>query len=280
MLEEMDYMPEQRYSSGEEIRKYIELIAERHGLPQRTMFQSRGKTLSWTSDERWQCEIVKQPKGLPREMTVITADFVILCPGNFTYPKLPVVPGIESFRGQMFHPARWRYEVTGGSQARPVMERLSDKRVAIVGTGATAVQCVPQLARYARDLYVVQRTPASVAWRDNRPTNPLTWKNQIANKPGWQRERQENSQAFVECPDQLPKVKLAAGDGWTEFTAIAAAVGSPANIPPGGMEIDEYFKRLRALDDERSDRIRQRVSDVVNDRDTAEVRLPTGAVST
>ena len=63
------------------------------------------------------------------------------------------------------------------------------KRVGIVGTGATAIQVVPQLARHAAELYVFQRTPCAVFERRQRPTDPEEWRSRIAAKPGWQRER-------------------------------------------------------------------------------------------
>lgn len=71
----------------------------------------------------------------------------------------------------MFRSARWAYDVTGGSPKDPSLTKLKDKHVVIVGTGATAVQILPQLAKWCRHLYVVQRTPASVDVRDQRETD-------------------------------------------------------------------------------------------------------------
>lgn len=260
-------MPRKRYSSGKEIREYIELLAQRHNLPPRAMFQSKGRTLSWTADNRWLCEIVETPKGLPEKTIEITADFVIVCPGNFAVPKVPAVRGIERFDGDMFHPARWRYDVTGGDETGTALNRLSDKRVAIIGTGATGVQCVPELAKYARELLVVQRTPAAVAWRDNKTTDKLAWTTRIAHKRGWHRERLHNMQAAVE--NHPLETKMTAGDGWTDFPAISAIIGSAASVRPD--DTDEYFNKLRAIDDERSDRVRQRVADTVENPEMAEV---------
>lgn len=103
---------------------------------------------------------------------------------------MPNTEGSDTFKGDMFHTARWRYDITGGSPNKwtPELTGLKDKRVGIVGTGATGVQVIPQLAKYAKELYVFQRTPSSVDVRNNRETDPSTW-HEIASKPGWQRER-------------------------------------------------------------------------------------------
>src|SRR3546814_4731590 len=103
-------------------------------------------------------------------------------------PKLPGRPGIDQFKGKMFHTARWDYAYTGGSYRSPVLDQLADKRVAIVGTGATAIQAVPYLGKYAKQLYVVQRTPSSIDERPNPPTD-TAWAKTL--QPGWQKARSE-----------------------------------------------------------------------------------------
>ena len=115
------------------------------------------------------------------------ARFVSMANGYQAKPKLPGIPGISSFRGHAFHTSRWDYDYTGDE-----LENLADKRVGIIGTGATAIQCVPHLAAAAQQLYVFQRTPSSVDVRANRPTDPQ-WAGTL--QPGWQR------QAHRELPD-------------------------------------------------------------------------------
>ena len=100
------------------------------------------------------------------------ARFVVMANGFLHLPKLPGIPGIERFKGKMFHSARWDYAYTGGTQQNPVLDKLTDKRVAIVGTGATAIQAVPFLGRYAKQLYVIQRTPSTVMSAATRPPIP------------------------------------------------------------------------------------------------------------
>src|SRR5262249_20054804 len=121
----------------------------------------------------------------------IRARFVIMACGVLNMPKLPGIEGIDKFKGKIFHTARWDYDYTGGSYTNPVLDRLADKRVAIVGTGATAIQAVPALGKYAKHLYVIQRTPSCVDARPNPPTSP-EWVKSL--QPGWQPERQANFQ--------------------------------------------------------------------------------------
>lgn len=210
LLEDTGYMPTRRYAGGEEIRKYCALIASHFKLDNRAMFQSSGKTLHWDTDH-WVCEIGQKPKGGDASTVTINADYVILGSGGFTYPKVPNIPGAESFKGEQLHTGRWNYDITGGTSANPVLDKLADKNVAIVGTGATAIQAVPELAKYAKKLYVVQRTPSAVDFRGNKDTDPEEWKTKIANRKGWQKARAENLQIFTEQDFDLPEDLVADG---------------------------------------------------------------------
>src|SRR5206468_2517093 len=138
-----------------------------------------------------------------------TAQFLAMGTGPLHVPKLPGIPGIETFKGHSFHTSRWDYEYTGGDPAGAPMEKLADKRVGIIGTGATAVQCVPHLSRAAKELYVFQRTPSSIGVRDDRPTDQ-SWAQGL--RPGWQRERMDNFTAVISGePFEQDLVQ----DGWT-----------------------------------------------------------------
>src|SRR5690606_7964473 len=95
---------------------------------------------------------------------------LIVAPGILNLIKLPVIPGMEDFRGKAFHSSRWDYAYTGGSPTDPHMTGLADKKVAVIGTGASAIQCVPPLAESSEHLYVFQRTPSAIGIRGNHPT--------------------------------------------------------------------------------------------------------------
>ncbi|KAJ5281905.1 hypothetical protein N7478_007277 [Penicillium angulare] len=127
----------------------------------------------------------------------IRARFVVIGAGILNLPKLPNTPGILEYQGEVFHSYRWAYDVTGGSPQKPSLSlsKLKDKRVAIIGTGSTGVQLVPQLARSAKHLYVVQRTPANEDDRDQRETDEECF-HKVTQSPNWQRERMRNFHQF------------------------------------------------------------------------------------
>lgn len=268
LLEKTGFIPSKRYAGGEEIRKYAEIIAEHYKLNNRALFQSSGKSLTWKCGH-WECEILEKPKGLPEKKLTINADFVILGSGGFTYPKVPNIPGTEVFKGAQLHTGRWNYEITGGDPTNTVLNKLSDKHVAIIGTGATAIQAVPELAKYAKQLYVVQRTPSAVAFRGNRDTNPEEWNAKIANKKGWQKERADLLQLFTEQHHDLPDDTI--GDGFSSMPTIAGAFGGPSDVKPE--EAGKRLEEMRVIDDARSDQIRARALEVVKNTETAQVRI-------
>lgn len=174
--------------------------------------------------------------------------------------------GIESFKGKAFHTSRWDYDYTGGTPKQPDLKNLKDKKVAIIGTGATAVQCVPELAKYAKELYVFQRTPSSVDVRGNRDTDPEKWKSEIASKEGWQRERQLNFQAFLNNVEPKPEVNMV-DDQWSKAPSYSALMGG--NKPVSMETVAQHIGELHAMDYPRTERIRQRAAELVKDQTTA-----------
>src|SRR5690606_11486986 len=138
----------------------------------------------------------------------MTAQFVAMANGPMTKPKLPGIPGIESFKGHTFHTSRWDYDYTGGDETGG-LTGLADKRVGIIGTGATGVQCVPPVGTSAGHLYLFQRTPAAVDVRANRPTDPL-WA--AALQRGWQAKRIDN---FNHVVTGIPQDEDLVDDGFT-----------------------------------------------------------------
>ena len=130
--------------------------------------------------------------------------------GRSAGPKLPGIPGINDFAGHTFHTSRWDYRYTGGD-CTGGLTGLKDKRVGIIGTGATAIQCVPHLGEWAKELYVFQRTPSSVDVRNNAETDPA-WAASLT--PGWQRRRQDNFNILVAGGDQDEDL---VHDGWTDI---------------------------------------------------------------
>lgn len=259
LLEETGFMPSKKYSDGAEIYDYIKLIADKYQLGDGALFHTLVTSLRWDEDtKRWH---IGTNRG-----DDIRARFVIMANGLLNIPKLPNIPGIHDFKGKMFHTSRWEYDYTGGSYRNPVLDKLSDKRVAIIGTGATAIQAVPYLGKYAKQVYVLQRTPAAVDQRNNDPTDPEWVKNL---KPGWQKERMANFHRAAVEGRLLPGEDDQVCDFWTEIsrnmTAELRAEGLEEDIT-----IEDYFARRDVMEFRVMERMRRRVDALVKDKETAE----------
>jgi len=256
LLEELSYMPKEKYSFATEIFEHSQRIGRHYGLYEKTHFQTRVRSLDWDDEiKRWH---ITTNRG-----DDIKARFVIMALGTASRAKLPGIPGIEDFEGHSFHTSRWDYAYTGGDTDGG-MTNLSDKRVAIIGTGATAIQCVPRVAQYAKQLHVFQRTPSSVDWRGNKPTDPEWWK---ALQPGWQRARRENFGAIVAGQ---PFEEDLVNDGWTDIFRNVMAM--PKSDKP--LTIQEIGELMELADFRKMNQIRKRVDDTVRDPETAEKLKP------
>ncbi|MBF4632571.1 NAD(P)/FAD-dependent oxidoreductase [Clavibacter michiganensis subsp. phaseoli] len=258
LLEEVGTMPTERYAPGEEIRRHAVAIAERYDLYRDTLFQTRATALSWDEGaEEW---LVETDRG-----DRFHARFVVTSSGTLTQPKLPGIPGIETFRGHTFHTSRWDYGYTGGTPDGG-LSGLADKKVAVVGTGATGLQVIPHVGKDARELIVFQRTPSTVDVRDNRPTDPA-WVASL--RPGWQRERMDN---FLAVLAGDPVDESLVQDGWTKTVQLQRQILSgvvDTSLPPEERELRDELADLDTMD-----RLRVRVDEVVEDRATAEALKP------
>lgn len=261
LLEETGYMPSKKFSDGAEIYEYCQLIANKFDFYKNALFHTLIQSMRWDEQiKRWR---VTSNRG-----DEIRARFVVMANGLLNIPKLPGIPGIKNFKGHLFHTARWDYSYTGGTRKDPVLDKLADKRVAIVGTGATAIQAIPFLGKYAKQLYVLQRTPSTVDERPNPPTSPEWVK---ALQPGWQKERQANFQraAYEFFKPGEPDLIC---DIWTEISrnlaAELAAEGWPQLSP------EEFMQRRESVDYRVMERLRQRAASMVKDPATAEALKP------
>ena len=250
LLEETGFMPTERYSSATEIFEYSKLMARTFDLYPKALFQTDVTGAEWDADSRrWQ---VTTSRG-----DHLSTRFFVLAGGILHKAKLPGIDGIEDFAGKAFHTSRWDYGYTGGSPTEP-MDHLADKRVGIIGTGATAVQVVPQIARVAKELYVFQRTPGAVGVRNQQPTD-VEWFESL--KPGWQHERIVNfTQAVTGAQPEVDLVH----DGWTELLWVDTQSASSA----------EEAAELERSDFESMEAIRRRVDEIVEDPETAEKLKP------
>ncbi len=257
LLEETGHMPSERYAHAAEILEHCNRIAKHYGLDESALFHTQVTDLEWDAPGcRW---IVRTDRG-----DEFTAQFIATGTGPLHVPKLPGIPGIETFAGHSFHTSRWDYAYTGGDPAGAPLDRLADKRVAIIGTGATAVQCVPHLAAACRELFVFQRTPSSVDTRGNRPVDP-EWFAQVAT-PGWQQRWLDNFVANMTA-GEFPAEDLI-DDGWTDLAKrIRGRIAAPRLTPASFQELLADFE---IADFEKMSEIRSRVDTIVADAATAE----------
>ena len=258
-LEKTRYMPVQKYPTGHEVRGYAQLIARQFDLYRDTCFHTRVTGIRWDElSARW---VVSTDRG-----DRIRARHVINALGPINRIRLPQVPGIGTFKGHTFHANRWDYEYTGGSEREPTLTGLQGKRVAVIGTAATAVQVVPEVAKFAEHLYVVQRTPCCVSPRDQKPTD-VDWWNGL--KPGWQQERMKNFNILSLGGTQ--EVDLV-DDAWTrQGKALGQVLGGTDSE---SLTPEELALRAETVDFELMERIRARYDANVADPEVAEKLKP------
>ena len=262
LLEELDFMPSKKFADGAEIFGHCRNIGKHFGLYDGALFSTQVRELRWDdATQRWR---ISTDRG-----DDIRARFVVMAQGSYNRPKLPGIPGIKDYSGHVFHSARWDYDYTGGD-ADGGLHKLADKRVALVGTGATGIQLVPHLGRDAQQLFVFQRTPSSVDARSNPPTDP-DWAASL--QPGWQEERKRNFHnwsPFVGVVFGEPDLVC---DFWTELgrnmTARIAGSDDPASVT-----IEQIMAFREEEDYKIMERLRRHVAEIVDDPDTAEALKP------
>ena len=258
LLEEVGYVPVEKYSRAPEILRHSRAIAEKFDLYRGALFQTEVTEMRWDEDTaRW---TVTTNRG-----DSLKARFVVMANGPLHRPKLPGIPGVEGFKGHSFHTSRWDYAYTGGDSNRG-LTGLKDKRVAIIGTGATAVQCVPHLGEAAKELFVFQRTPSSIDVRNNRPTDPQ-WAENL--EPGWQQHRMDNFNTLVS--GGFAKEDLVQ-DGWTDI--IGNILLLARKKMEAGEVVDNPAELMQLADFKKMEQVRARVDSVVEDADTAAALKP------
>jgi cation diffusion facilitator CzcD-associated flavoprotein CzcO len=267
LLEETGYMPKFKYAYGTELREHADRIAEKWGLTDKALFRTLCHDAVWDdAAKRWAVQFTESrgPTEPKREIE-LKAQYLFVASGTLNAPQIPRLPGFDRFKGQHFHTSRWDYDITGGSQGDWTLENLKDKSVGIIGTGATAVQVIPQLAKWAKYLYVFQRTPSSVDVRGQCPTDPDEWNNKIAHTKGWQLARSESFNSYL---TNAPIGEDLVNDGWCRMHSYCGLIGTRGIVTPD--KIPEHIAKLHAYDLERAERIRARTNEVVKDTETAE----------
>jgi len=253
LLEETGYMPKEKYTKAPEILEHSARIAKHFNLYENALLGTGITGMEWDEDRKvWTILTDRNDR--------FTAQFVIMSNGPLNRPKLPGIPGVESFKGHSFHTSRWDYQYTGGDSTGG-LTKLKDKVVGIIGTGATAVQCVPHLAEGAKHLYVFQRTPSSIDVRNDRPTDP-EWAKSL--QPGWQRRRMENFNTLVSGgyePEDLVQ------DGWTDIIRNILFIASSGDKK--GLSPERLAELAELADFKKMEQVRARVDEVIKDPEVA-----------
>ncbi|WP_226486155.1 flavin-containing monooxygenase [Streptomyces parvulus] len=257
LLDETGYVPEWKYAPGEEIRRHAVRIAEKFDLYADALFSTSVTSLAW--DDATQSWIVATDRG-----DAFRATYVVTATGTLTELKLPGIPGIEDFRGHTFHTSRWDYGYTGGTPDGG-LTGLADRRVGVVGTGATGVQVIPKLAEDAGHVYVFQRTPSTVDVRANRRT---TARDVGADYDGWARERRDN---FLQIVSGESVERDLVADQWTAGAGLLEKLLPSFRRPSDRQGFEAAYE---IADAEKMNAIRARVEHVVADADTAERLKP------
>ncbi|CAN5870020.1 hypothetical protein BH11PSE1_BH11PSE1_29670 [soil metagenome] len=258
LLEEVGFMPREKYTRAPEILAHSRAIGEKFGLYDNACFQTEVTNMTWDeASARW---IIETNRG-----DQMKARFVAMANGPLHRPKLPGIPGVDTFKGHTFHTSRWDYHYTGGDSFGG-LTGLAGKRVGIIGTGATAVQCVPHLGEGAGELFVFQRTPSSIDVRNNTPTD-TEWAASL--EPGWQQRRMDNFNILLSGGYQEEDL---VNDGWTDIIrtlGLVARQRAEANA-----EVTNPAELMQLADFKKMEQIRARVDSVVGDRSTAEALKP------
>ena len=260
LLEETGYIPTEKYVRAPEILAHCRRVAEHFRLYDGAIMSTEVTGVDWdAARSRW---LVYTNRG-----DRLAAQFLVMGNGPLHRPKLPGIEGIDDFEGHSFHTSRWDYGYTGGD-ATGGLSGLADKRVGIIGTGATAVQVVPHLAASAAQLYVFQRTPSSIDVRGNRPTDG-DWAASLA--AGWQKERVENFTILTSGGIADRDLVM---DGWTDIIGkLLRRLGEDA---AAGAEhsAQTLASTMELADFEKMEQIRRRVDDIVVDPSTAAALKP------
>lgn len=259
LLDETGFIPTERFAHAPEIFEHAQRIGRHFGLYDSAIFHTWVTQMTWDEDAaHW---VVSTNRG-----DTIRARYVVLGAGPATRPRLPSIPGMESFEGETFHTARWDYDYTGGD-SEGLLDHLSDKKVAVIGTGATAVQVVPRVAASAEHTYVFQRTPSSVGLRWNDPTDE-EWA--AALPAGWQNALHREYDEVVAGAD--PTSETLRKDGHFELvrnTKHLLSLLDEEDLTPEGIDEVKQLANYMTMR-----RIRDRIDELVTNKVHAEILKP------
>ncbi|MGA9276231.1 flavin-containing monooxygenase [Ilumatobacter sp.] len=259
LLEETGYVPKERYSYAPEIYEHAQRIGKHFDLYEDALFHT------WITDMRWDEAAAHWTVATNRGDT-IRAQFATIGTGPAARPRLPGIPGLDDFTGHTFHTSRWDYDYTGGDTTGG-LTKLADKRVAVIGTGATGIQVVPHVGEWAKETYVFQRTPSTVSPRGNESTPewftesmPSDWQSQLL------RDFDQMSAG------NAPREKILEGESLFRIRAYLDQIRS--HVDMSTFDIGQMKELADLADYMCMTDVRARVDEIVTDKDDAELLKP------
>jgi len=252
LLQEWEWS--ERYPEQPEILRYLEHVAARHDLKRDIVFDT--KVVGCSFDEQTNLWTVKTDKG-----DSVTARYVITAIGTLSATNIPGFKGLDSFEGKWYHTSRWPHEGVD----------FTGKRVGVIGTGATAVQAIPEIAQQAKQLTVFQRTPNYCVPARNGKVDPEVSKKRKADYDGIV-ERTRNS-FFGQEHYFIPKsvLETTPEEREKEFDRMWDAGGFAFWLA----NYQDMFFDAKA-NDVIADYLRRRIRETVKDPATAEKLMPRG----
>lgn len=142
------------YAAAPEILGYMKMCASKYGVSPHVRFNTTVTNAAWIDETS--CWRVQTATG-----EIFDGDVLVAAQGMFNEPSWPTIPGLDRFGGTIFHTARWNHD-----------HDLTGERIGVIGSAASAVQCVPEVARLARTLHLFQRTPNWILPKKDRPYTP------------------------------------------------------------------------------------------------------------
>jgi len=250
---ELEWEWTERYASQPELLKYINHVADRFDLRRDVQLNTRVTAARYDeATKRW---AVTSDRG-----DKVTAKFVVMATGCLSVPKDPDLPGLKSFKGKSYHTGRWPHEGVD----------FTGQRVAVIGTGSSAIQSIPQIAKQAAHLTVFQRTPNFSLPAQNGPVNQAVVEDWKANRETYRQRQRTSGFGSILIKDNQPLAADVAENERKRLYEDAWGVG--------GFCLLGTFSDLildKAANDTAAEFVREKIRGIVKDPQTAEKLLPT-----
>ena len=247
-----DWVWTERYSTQPELLRYINHVADRFELRRDVQLETRVQ--SATYDEASALWTVRTDRG-----EVVSARYCIMATGCLSVPNEPNFPGQDQFKGPTYHTGRWPHEGVD----------FTGKRVAVIGTGSSAIQSIPQIAAQADHIYVLQRTPNYSVPAHNAPIDPAALADWNANRAARrQAQRTSASGIYAADPTEILAMEVSAEERQARYEERWAKGGFCIGATFADMGIDKVANDTAAVF------VADKIRSMVKDPKVAEALVP------